>query len=93
MKIIKYIRTALMLFGIISLIGGMHNVDISYNMKIINSYSEASLDVSECRVTYPKLWEVDGLPSGQFLKGRDIYMLGIQLEILGVVMLTLAFII
>ena len=89
---IKYVRTFLLMFGLVVLLVGMHNVDISYNMKLINSYSYAILDVNNCRLEYPELWNQDGFPNGSFMNSRELYMLGISLEILGVIFLLFAFI-
>ena len=88
---LKALRMFLLLFGLASLLAGMHNVDISYNMKLINSYSYAILDVSNCRIEYPELWNQDGFPNGSFMNSRELYMLGISLEIFGVILLLFAF--
>jgi len=78
------------MIGVILLLLGLHNIDISFNMKVINLYSDMRLEAEGCILQFPKLWDGDMLPNHQAIKMTDLHMLGMDFAIAGIIFLVVA---
>jgi len=78
------------IIGVIFTLTSLHLTDISFNMKVINLYSDMRLETEGCILQFPKLWNSDILPNYQMIKMTDLYMLGMNLAIIGIIFLVVA---
>ena len=78
------------IIGVILLLSGLHNVDIAMNSRLINYHSDMRLETEGCILRFPKLWDGDMLPNHQIIKMTDLYMLGMNLAIVGIIFLVAA---
>jgi len=78
------------IIGVIFTLTSLHLTDISFNMKIINAYSDIRLETEGCILQFPKLWDGDMLPNHQLISMTELYLLGINLAIIGLIFLIIA---
>ena len=89
----KYRQKFKLLFaivGVMLVLSSLHSLDIVFNAKIINAYSEIKLETEGCLLQFPKLWDGDMLPNHQLISMTELYLLGINLAIIGLIFLIIA---
>ena len=79
-----------MALGLMLSLIGMHNIDIAYNMKLVNLYSEGVLIIETCVIEYPSVWKYDSLPNDYSMNSRQLYMFGISLLGTGIILLVIS---